>query len=205
MRIVVLTSGGLDSSLLMYLLKKDRHQLFPLHVDYGHRAEVREWRSCRKICRYLDLKPNIIHFVGMNLIPSGLIDANLDIEKEAFLPTRNLLFATLGAAFGYSRSCNVVALGLLGNPIFPDQTKEFVSLAEKCLSSALGRPLRLLTPFITLDKRDTLQLARKSRLPLSVTYYCHSGEAKPCGKCISCKERIAAEKSVQQRNPRVQA
>jgi 7-cyano-7-deazaguanine synthase len=177
----------------MLLLRKDGHDVRPLHVDYGHRAEQREWKSCQEICKYLGLTPNRIGIVGMESIPSGLIDINLDIEKQAFLPTRNLLFATLGAAFAYGQSSDVVALGLLANPIFPDQTPEFVKATEKCLSISLGKNVRILTPFIGMDKRDTLRLARKNNLPLGSTYYCHSGTPEPCGKCISCKERHLAE------------
>ena len=197
MRIVVLSSGGLDSSLLMLMLKKDNHELFPLHINYGQHAEEREWFSCREICKYLEVaKPNRISLSGMETIPSGLTNRNLDIEKDAFLPTRNLLFATFGAAYAYSVSSTVVALGLLANPIFPDQTPEFVRATEACLNVALNKSIRLLTPFITLDKRDTLRLALKHQLPLSITYYCHSGNEKPCGICISCKERIAAESAL---------
>jgi 7-cyano-7-deazaguanine synthase len=129
-------------------------------------------------------------------IPSGLTDPNLDIEKQAFLPTRNLLFATLGAAFAYGKSSNVISMGLLANPIFPDQTPEFVKSTEACLTLALGRNTRILAPFITMDKRDILRLARKYELPFGTTYYCHSGSASPCGKCISCKERDFAEREL---------
>jgi 7-cyano-7-deazaguanine synthase len=129
-------------------------------------------------------------------IPSALTDPNLDIEKQAFLPTRNLLFATIGAAYAYGKSSNVIALGLLANPIFPDQTPEFVKSSEACLTLALGRNMRILTPFITMDKRDILRLARKYDLPFGITYYCHSGGVVPCGKCISCKERDFAEEEL---------
>ena len=60
------------------------------------------------------------------MIPSGITDASLDIEKEAFLPGRNLMLLTLGAAYGYVRSAHVVAIGLLSSSIFPDQTSKFV-------------------------------------------------------------------------------
>lgn len=194
MKIVVLSSGGVDSSLLMSLLRDEGKEVFPLHVDYGQHAEVREWTACNQISNHLKVhEPRRIQISARDSIISGLTDRSLDIEKDAFFPTRNLLFATLGAAYAYSLSSDVVALGLLSNPIFPDQTREFVSSAESCLESALGRHIRLLTPFIELDKRETLKLARKHQLPLDLTYYCHQGGALPCGECISCKERTVAE------------
>jgi 7-cyano-7-deazaguanine synthase len=194
MRIVVMSSGGVDSSLTMLMLKKRGHEILPLHVNYGHLAEDREWKACRAICRYLNLSdPVRITLRGMNVIPSGLVDKRLDIVRDAFLPTRNLLFVTLGASYAYSKSSQVVALGVLTNPIFPDQKPEFFKKAEACIGAALGTDMKLLTPLISLDKADTLKLASKHGLPVRLTYYCHAGRKRPCGKCISCKERGIAE------------
>ena len=195
MKIVALASGGVDSSVMMLLLKKEGHELLPLFIDYGQLARENEWMACQDICRYLGLEPNRMNISGFGkIIPSGITDDKFDIEKDAFLPTRNLLFLTLGAAYGYVRSAKVIAIGLLSNPIFPDQTVEFVEVAQRCISTSLGADIRILAPSISLDKFDTLRLAHKYGLPLDLTYSCHSGNEEPCGKCISCKERITAEK-----------
>ena len=193
----MLSSGGVDSSVMMQLLKKRDCRLFPLFIDYGQLAARAEWEACQRICQYLDLKPDRMDVSGFgHLVPSGLTSRELDIEKEAFLPARNLLFLTSGAAYGYIKSAYVVAIGLLSSPIFPDQTKEFVQEAQITISKALGIDVTILTPLISLDKFDTLRLARKYRLPIEYTYSCHSGNKEPCGHCISCKERIAAEKGL---------
>lgn len=197
LKIVVLSSGGVDSTVLMFLTKKEGHDVYPVHIDYGQLAEEREWVASRSVCKYLAVSdPVRIDVSGIRLVPSGLTDRNLDVVKHAFLPTRNLLFVTLGAAYAYSILADAVAIGILANPIFPDQTPEFIRSAESCISTALGRRIRILAPFISLDKRETLKLAEKYGLPIESTYYCHSGGKDPCGLCISCKERITAEESL---------
>jgi 7-cyano-7-deazaguanine synthase len=193
LKLVVLASGGLDSSLMMFLLKEEGHEIYPLHINYGQLAEEREWQACTRICDFLSIVPVRMDISGFGkLVRSGITDPSLDVYEEAFLPTRNLTFLTLGGAYAYSKSIDIVAIGLLSNPIFPDQTKESVQCAETSISSSLGTPIHFLTPLIELDKRDILKLAKKTDL-LQITYYCHSGEKEPCGKCISCKERISAE------------
>ena len=195
LRVIALSSGGIDSSVMLRLLKKEDCRIFPLFVDYGQLAAKAEWEACQKICKYLDLEPSRIDVSGFgHLIISGLTNRNLDIEKDAFLPTRNLLFLTVGAAYGYLKAAHVIAIGLLSNPIFPDQTVEFVQEAQGAITKALGVDISILTPLISLNKFDTLLLARKYGLPLSDTYSCHSGNKEPCGHCISCRERMAAEK-----------
>lgn len=197
LRVVALSSGGIDSSVMMQLLKEENCQIFPLFINYGQLAAKAESEACQKICHYLGLKLERIDVSGFgNSIPSGITNRNLDVEKEAFLPTRNLLLLTLGAAYGYSKSAYVIAIGLLSTPIFPDQTKEFVYEAQNTISKALGVDISILAPLISLNKADVLQLARKYRVPLDFTYSCHSGNRDSCGRCISCKERIAAERGL---------
>lgn len=197
MKLVVLSSGGIDSSLMLFMFKKEGHEVLPLHINYGQLAESREWHACERMCNYFSLIPKKMDISGFGKqISSGLTDSSLDIYKDAFLPTRNLTFVTMGAAYAYSKSCDAVAIGLLANPIFPDQNKAFIHAAEESISTALGRPMRIIAPLIDLDKRDVLQLARKYKLP-NFTYYCHAGTEQPCGKCISCKERIAAEEALE--------
>lgn len=195
MKIVVLTSGGIDSALLISLFLKENHEVFPLHINYNQLAENREWEACKAICNYFSLEPIKMDIPGFGDLPSGLTNSNLDIYKDAFLPTRNLTFVTLGSAYAYSTSSNAVAIGLLANAIFPDQTKQFIEKAKISISESLGKSIKILAPLIDLDKRDVIRLAQEHDLP-NFTYYCHSGTEKPCGKCVSCIERIAAESSV---------
>jgi len=189
-----MSSGGVDSSLTMMLLKNDGHEIFPAHVDYGHLAESREWKACQVICSQLGVHdPVRFRIGGTEVIPSSLVHYELNRHDQAFFPTRNLLFATLGASYAHGISCNVIALGILANPVFPDQRPEFFKSAEVAISQALGKEMRISTPLISLDKREVLKLARAKKLPLELAYYCHTGGDQPCGTCIACRDRIAAE------------
>jgi 7-cyano-7-deazaguanine synthase len=203
MRVVALSSGGVDSSVTMLLLKKRDYTIFPLFVNYGQLSAEHEWSACQRICEFLGLKTERMDIQGFGkLIPSGITNRDFDIEKDAFLPTRNLLFLTLGAAYGYAKAAHVVAIGLLSNPIFPDQTSDFVQEAQKTISKALGIDVTVLAPLISLDKSDTLRLAHKYGLPVEYTYSCHAGGENPCSHCISCKERMAAERCLAGSNSR---
>jgi 7-cyano-7-deazaguanine synthase len=195
MRIVALSSGGLDSSVMMLLLKRRGHELLPLFVDYGQLARRKEWEASKGMCSFLGLDAHRIDIHGFGeAVHSGITDPRMDISREAFLPTRNLLFLTIGSAYGYANSAYVTAIGLLSNPIFPDQTVEFIKSAENAVSMALGVNARVLAPLMSLSKVDILRLASKYGLPSDKTYSCHSGEDKPCGRCISCQERLSAQK-----------
>ena len=195
MKIVCLVSGGVDSSLLLYLLKKDGNDVLPLYIDYGHKSAKMESNSYLKICTFLKIKPLIIKFHDIAKISlSGLTHPKLSPVEVPFVPGRNLLFLTIAATYAYSKAAKIIAIGLLVNPIFPDQTKNFIMGAEKIINSSIGYKVKILTPFIKLDKREIIRLAKKHNFPLKITYSCHSGHRKPCGLCTACKERRLAEK-----------
>jgi len=176
------------------MLKRQGAEIRPLFIDYGQLAGSLEWQAVQMVCKHLDIGPPVRMDVSGfgKLIPSGLTDRRLDVKKKAFLPTRNLLFLSLSAAYAYSNDIYFVAIGLLSDSIFPDQTKDFISCAQKTISQALGENLKILTPLINLNKLDTIRLAEKYFLPLKITYSCHLGGKQPCGRCISCQERTVA-------------
>lgn len=197
MQAVVLASGGVDSSLILKMLKDRRYDLYSLHINYGQLANDHEWASLQLVCKLLDLRPpHQFDLSGYAEIPSALTNPRLDLATQAFLPTRNLMFLVTGGAYAASRGISTLAIGLVANPLFPDQTEEFVKAAEAAIKAAVGTPLVILAPLIKLDKRAVLEMARSVNVPLKATYYCHSGQEWPCEKCISCQERMAAEKSI---------
>jgi len=191
---ITLVSGGLDSTVMSVLTKHENITQYPLFINYGQRAADREWAACVSRHEAYGLPPpnkmNLSDFG--RLIRSGLTDPGLDIYSEAFLPNRNLLFLLSGTAFAFQKNVNVVTIGLLHDKthLFPDQTGEFLARAEEFLSFSLGRKIRVLAPLKEFFKVDVIRLAEK--LGIKDTYSCHSGDERPCGRCISCRESIDA-------------
>ena len=193
MRAVVLSSGGLDSSVLMLMMQREGIEIRPLHVNYGQVSELQEWRACGLICAHLNIgPPERIDLGDLGRIPSGITNRQRS-EQSVFYPARNLLLATVAAAFAFSEGIDTVAIGLISNAIFPDQTRAFVSAAEKAISEAIGHHVSVLTPLIALDKRDILKLANAYGLPIERTYSCYGGGPTACGRCAACQEREGAE------------
>jgi len=197
--IVILVSGGLDSSLMAYMAKDEEVIQYPLLINYGQRCFDEELSACENVLAKLDLLPiQIMDLRGFGaLISSSLTKPDLRIYEDAFLPGRNLLFLLAGASYAYETSSNSVAIGLLSEDyhLFPDQTIEFVSSAEQTIEKAIGRSIKIITPLIEFTKKDVLRLAEMKGI--TDTYSCHMGTSEPCGECISCKEILSARKEVQ--------
>lgn len=190
MSIVLLSSGGLDSTLSAVLAAEQKIEIHPLFVDYGQIAKDRELKACQTIYKNFGLPdPKVVSVNGFGeLFPSGLTNKNFAIFDDAFLPGRNLLFLLLGATYACSVGANSISIGLLNEDLslFPDQTKEFIFKAQNLISTMTGRELQILTPLMDFMKIDVVALAKKKGI--TGTYSCHAGGEKPCGECISCKE-----------------
>src|SRR3989338_9493726 len=103
MSMVTLVSGGLDSTLMALLAKEEGLTQYPLFIDYGQICKDAEWKACSVAHdRYGLPKPSVMNVNGFGkLIASGLTNASLRINEDAFLPGRNLLFLLAGSAYAY--------------------------------------------------------------------------------------------------------
>jgi len=190
MSIVLLASGGLDSTLSAVLAVEQDLEVYPLFVDYGQMARDRELNACRVNYRRYGLpEPKVVNVEGFgDLYPNGLTNNSMDIFEDAFLPGRNMLFLLMGATYACNVCASSISIGLLNEELslFPDQTKEFLDKAQDLISMMTGRELQILAPLIDFTKRDVVTLAEKKGIV--GTYSCHTGGKTPCGVCIACKE-----------------
>lgn len=195
MSIVTLVSGGLDSTVMALLTKEEGLTQFPLFIDYGQLGRDKELQACRANFKRHGLpEPMIAPLSGYGvLLSSGLTDPNKHILKDAFLPCRNLMFLTVGAAYAFQCGALAVGIGLLDEAfsLFPDQTRGFLSDTEALLSKGLGKPIRVISPLMTFSKADVLKIAKAKGV--TGTYSCHAGTEKPCGVCVACREYIGLE------------
>lgn len=196
MSIVTLVSGGMDSSLMALLAKKDNITQYPLFIDYGQIGRDSEYKACKAVHADHGLPdPVSMNLSGFGMtIHCGLTDSSKNIFADAFLPGRNMLFVLAGSAYAYQVGANGVAIGLLNDAthLFPDQTTEFINQAEIIISTCMGRSIKVIAPLMSLYKADVIRMAKNYKL--AGTYSCHSGLESPCGICISCREIISAEK-----------
>ena len=206
--VVVLLSGGLDSSTVTGIAKKSNAKIFGLSFDYGQRHK-KELNSALKIAKHFDIKEFKIIKLDLSLwggssltdnqqnIPTNGIETNK--IPNTYVPGRNTIFISIALSYAEAVDADFIGLGVnaldySGYPdCRPDYIKKFQELAY--LANKRGRennPIKLWTPLIDLNKEKIFQLAFDNNVPLDKTWSCYSGEAKPCGKCDSCRIRDAA-------------
>jgi len=112
MKVVVLASGGLDSSLLCLLLKNRGFDVQPLFINYGQLASAREWSACESIVDYLGVdRPVYVDLRDFGKkIKSGLTASEVDVMAP-YLPNRNLLFLTVASGYAVREGSSVLLSG----------------------------------------------------------------------------------------------
>ena len=149
MKAVVIASGGVDSSTLLYKTVKEDYETYVLTFIYGqkHRREI---KSAKKICEGLKVHNKVIDLSVLKDILSGsaLTDSSVGIPevpetaeyyetlKTTIVPNRNSIFLSIATGYAVSIGANNVFFGAHHSDrgLYPDCRHAFVVvLGFKCI------------------------------------------------------------------------
>lgn len=198
-KVVILCSGGLDSSVLAHLycnLKYDVHLVYVHHGNINDEAEMDKVSSLAKKlgCELTQCSVNAGWWAD-SITMGG--------KNGYYVPMRNLVFASLGLSYAEKLGANTLALGLIKVPEpYNDSCVAFLDdVRTLALDSSL---IHIEAPLIHLEKEEVLDFGLKLGIKLEDTISCSTPVwGTPCGKCADCedikklKEHLA-EKQFQQ-------
>jgi 7-cyano-7-deazaguanine synthase len=199
--ICILVSGGVDSSILVAETLRQGVEVAPLYVRAGfiwEKAELFWLRRLLRRLRHPSLRPltvvdaPVAPFYGDHWGLSGVgVPAGDSPDDSVYLPGRNLILLSQASVFCAQRGGLAVALAILkGNP-FPDAATAFLKCMQRSASLALGRRIRLTTPYRRLTKEQVLK--RANGFPIELTFSCLKPRGlRHCGACNKCEERFGA-------------
>lgn len=196
---VVLTSGGLDSSVLIAMESEKREEVFPVFIRAGFRFEKAQRvaldRFLRKI-RKRNVRPvTELSVSARDFFPkthwalSGRgIPPLKSPDGSCYLPGWNLLLLGPTLVFAAQKGIPSVVMGHITHNPYPDGQPEFFEAFEGLGRLAFERRIRIERPFETWTKEDVLR--RGHDLPLELTLTCiDPARGGHCGRCHKCAER----------------
>ena len=197
----VLTSGGLDSGILLAESLARCTSATPLYIRSGLAWETAELQYLRRFLAAL-AQPALQPLVILDLPVSDLYGGHWSLtgqgvpgadstDEAVFLPGRNLLLLAKSMLWCHLHGVASLALAVLrGNP-FPDATPDFFAACQAVINQSVGGHVEVLQPYAGLSKAEVM--LRGKGLPLEHTLSCIRPVAgKHCGACNKCAERQRA-------------
>ena len=216
MKAVILLSGGLDSSTVLYAARSQGLDCYAISFDYlqRHRQEL---EAATRLAKSADVHEHqIVRFDLRSWGGSALTDASLPLPTHrsaermgadipiTYVPARNTIFLSFGLAYAEAIGAQQVHIGVnqLDYSGYPDCRPDFLAAMQTVfqLGTKQGRegdPIKIVAPLINLHKTDIIQLGQTLQVPWHETWSCYSngnGAVPPvaCGVCDSCQLRLAA-------------
>jgi len=204
MKTVLILSGGMDSTTLLYDLKARGHEVKALSFDYGqkHKKELDyAARSCSRLGiehRIVDLTvitPLISNssLTGDEEIPEGHYED--ETMKSTVVPNRNAIMLSIAVGWAENEEYDCVSIANHGgdHAIYPDCRSEFIAAINLAAQLGTYNKIQIHAPYSNISKTDIAEKGLLLDIPFDdVTWSCYVGKEEPCGKCGTCVERIEA-------------
>lgn len=214
MKALVLFSGGVDSTtcLAMAIESYGKENVICLTISYGQKHK-KELVAAKNILDYygaMSLTLDLAEIFAMSDC-SLLTHSNQEIPKEpyskqikethgnpvsTYVPFRNGLFLSSAASIALSNDCEYIYYGAhmddaAGNA-YPDCSITFYDAIAKAIYEGTGQKLKVVAPFISLNKTQIIEKGLGLSVPYELTWSCYEGGETPCGKCGTCIDRQRA-------------
>jgi 7-cyano-7-deazaguanine synthase len=202
--VCVLLSGGMDSVTAFYDALEKWRVLACLSFDYGSKHNHREipcaafHAASRGIPHHVVALPFIGETFASDLLRSGgeipeghYADENM---KRTVVPFRNGIMLAIAAGFAESAGAAalVIAAHAGDHAIYPDCREPFMRAMGEAIAEGTYARIRLLRPFIAMDKAGVVRRGAELGVDFAETWSCYKGGEVHCGACGTCIERREA-------------
>lgn len=198
--VLVLFSGGQDSTTCLYWAKRKFRNVYALSFIYGQKHQ-KEVEVAKKIANKASVKLEImdVSFIG-RLGNNSLTNDSLSMDMEkpsegfpnTFVPGRNLFFLSIAAVYAREHNINHIVTGVSQTDFsgYPDCRDAFIKSLNVTLNLAMDEQFILHTPLMWIDKAETWAMADELgvfNIIRNETMTCYNGIAGDgCGHCPAC-------------------
>lgn len=161
--LLLLYSGGLDSSVLLRLALKMGMSVHCVLINY-QQTHLVELEFAEKYCISNSVDYQIVEIQNLG-ISSKLTDKTIPYTgvSEWHVPGRNLMFVSIAASIAESLNIPLIWYGANYEDrehLFPDCYQEWIYTLNKLLSINGSKPIKLEAPLLGMEKNTVQKLAK---------------------------------------------
>ncbi|MBI3234689.1 MAG: 7-cyano-7-deazaguanine synthase QueC [Bacteroidetes bacterium] len=213
--VILLLSGGIDSTTLLAELSISGYKIHALSFDYQQRHHIELEFAQANTTKYQVYKHEIIELdIKAIAAHSMLTNQNIPIinyhqtelpkaKNETYVPGRNLLMLSHAAAYAQAHQIKDIyfAANADDGKRFSDCQPIFVAALNQVWQSCENTAgIKVHTPFITWSKAKVIQHSQQLGIDLELTISCYAPiDQNECGTCLSCvlkNEAMKESKSI---------
>lgn len=202
--VIVILSGGMDSSVLLLHHLHLGDKVRALTVDYGQR-HVKEIEYARNLCEGLGVPHYFVDLSSVGHLFTGSSQTDLTVAvpmgrydeesmKATVVPNRNMILLSVALGLAVTHKADGVSYGAHAgdHAIYPDCRDEFVAALNEAAKLCDWHPVQIYRPFIDKTKAQLVALGTELGLEFRNTWSCYVGRNQHCGTCGTCIERREA-------------
>lgn len=171
----MLLSGGIDSTTALASVIRKTGLTEALFLAFGQPAELEEAKAARAVSKHYGVSLREVQ------IPGQTFTAGEIRGRNAFLIHLGLLLCPSEPA--------IIVIGIHAGTSYRDCSPEFIELMRRSMEFHSEGAIAVIAPFVNWSKGDVFAYARELDAPVRLTYSCELGGSKPCGSCLSCRDR----------------
>ena len=208
---VVLLSGGLDSTTVLAVAKREGYTPHAMTFRYGQRHSV-EIEAARRVASAMGVVHHVVVDIDLRQWGGSALTADVAVPKDrdvdqtaneipvTYVPARNTIFLSFALAWAEVLGADAIFIGVnaLDYSGYPDCRPEYVAAFEHManLATAAGvqgtSRLRIHAPLQHLTKAQIVALGHSLGVDYSLTTSCYdpAADGTACGHCDACQLRL---------------
>lgn len=207
---VVLASGGIDSTTVLALARREGVKIYALTFDYGQRHRC-ELEAARRVVAAIGAERHVVARIDLRAFGGSALTAEIEVPKGrpanqfpaeipiTYVPARNTIF--LSFALGWCEVLQAQDIYIGANAIdysgYPDCRPAFLEQFERLAQLGTkagvegGARYRIHAPLLHLTKAEIIRAGYDAGVDFSMTHSCYdpTPEGFACGECDSCQLR----------------
>ena len=204
MKTIIVFSGGLDSTTLLYHIRAMGAEVKALTVNYNQRHS-KEITYATRLCESIGVEHRVIDIPGLHGVLGGnaLTSSQSAVPEGEYqdetiklttVPNRNMILLSVAIAWACDLKFDSVAFGAHAgeHTNYPDCKQPFAQAMDAAARVCDRDPIEVLAPFVNWHKGDIVKRGIELNVPFERTWSCYNGRDLHCGKCSTCMDRLQA-------------